>query len=72
MQHQVERLAVAEILLGLTVAMDGDGVAKPGKAAEQTPGPTFHTVHLRIERDFSAHLHHLLNTKTTAEFSGPT
>ncbi len=51
--------------------MDGDRIAEAGKRAVQPPRPAAGAIHLRVERDLAAHLHHLLSAEPTAEFAGP-
>src|SRR5262245_35118732 len=70
-QHLVERLAVVEaLLLGGPEAVDGDRIAEPGEAAIETPGLALHPVHLRVETQVMARLHHLLATEPAAESAG--
>src|SRR5262249_51689763 len=67
----VERLAVVETLLvGGPEAMDGDRVAESGEATVETPGLTLHPVHLRVEAQVVARLHHLFAAEPAAESAG--
>src|SRR5215467_5688509 len=71
MQQLVERLAVVEaLLLRRAEARDGDTVAQAREPAREPPRLALYAIHLRVEANVVARLHHLLAAEPAAEAPG--
>src|SRR5262249_40314960 len=70
-QDLVQRLAVVEaLLLRRAKTVDSDRIACGAEPAVEAPRLALHPIHLRVEANVVARLHHLLAAEPTAEAAG--